>query len=92
MHTRNPEGLRCPTPFASQTKYFKELTTARRKKDSPKRNAVIMGRRTWESIPQRFRPLPDRINIVVSRSLPALGVASRPAPMRRGGGQACPRE
>ena len=32
---------------------------------------VIMGRRTWESFPEAFRPLPDRTNIVVSRSLTA---------------------
>ncbi|QMU97946.1 dihydrofolate reductase [Microbacterium esteraromaticum] len=29
---------------------------------------VIMGRRTWDSLPERFRPLPDRENIVVTRS------------------------
>ncbi|WP_159601278.1 dihydrofolate reductase [Agromyces humi] len=28
---------------------------------------VIMGRRTWESLPARFRPLPGRDNIVVTR-------------------------
>jgi dihydrofolate reductase len=28
---------------------------------------VIMGRKTWESIPPRFRPLPNRNNIVISR-------------------------
>jgi dihydrofolate reductase len=28
---------------------------------------VIMGRRTWESLPPRFRPLPGRCNIVVTR-------------------------
>jgi len=28
---------------------------------------VIMGRRTWESLPPRFRPLPGRTNIVVTR-------------------------
>ena len=32
---------------------------------------VIMGRRTWESFPERFRPLPGRTNIVVSRTLTA---------------------
>lgn len=31
-------------------------------------NAVVMGRRTWESIPERHRPLPRRYNIVVSSS------------------------
>ena len=29
---------------------------------------VIMGRRTWESLPERVRPLPGRRNIVVSRN------------------------
>lgn len=28
---------------------------------------VIMGRKTWESLPPRFRPLPGRINVVVTR-------------------------
>lgn len=29
---------------------------------------VVMGRRTWESLPERFRPLPGRHNIVVTRN------------------------
>jgi dihydrofolate reductase len=29
--------------------------------------AVVMGRRTWESFPPRFRPLPGRTNVVLSR-------------------------
>jgi dihydrofolate reductase len=29
---------------------------------------VIMGRKTWDSIPARFRPLPGRRNIVVTRN------------------------
>ncbi|GAA4059134.1 dihydrofolate reductase [Agromyces indicus] len=28
---------------------------------------VLMGRRTWDSLPPRFRPLPGRANIVVTR-------------------------
>ncbi|MES2225425.1 MAG: dihydrofolate reductase [Patescibacteria group bacterium] len=37
---------------------FKKLTSG---------HPVIMGRKTWESLPPRFRPLPGRTNIVVSR-------------------------
>ena len=29
--------------------------------------AVVMGRVTWESLPEKFRPLPGRTNVVVSR-------------------------
>jgi len=28
---------------------------------------VVMGRKTWDSLPERFRPLPDRENIVITR-------------------------
>ena len=28
---------------------------------------VVMGRRTWDSLPPRFRPLPGRLNLVVTR-------------------------
>lgn len=38
--------------------HFKALTTGQ---------TVIMGRKTWESLPPRFRPLPGRRNIVISR-------------------------
>lgn len=31
-------------------------------------NAVIMGRKSWDSIPDKFRPLPGRLNIVLTRS------------------------
>jgi dihydrofolate reductase len=38
--------------------HFKALTTG---------HAVIMGRKTWESLPPKFRPLPNRRNIVLTR-------------------------
>ncbi|RAP36837.1 dihydrofolate reductase [Candidatus Marinamargulisbacteria bacterium SCGC AAA071-K20] len=50
-----------PTDMA----YFKKLTTAAQK---GKRNAVIMGRKTWESIPEKYRPLEGRFNIILTRN------------------------
>lgn len=39
--------------------HFKQLTTG---------HVVFMGRKTWDSLPERFRPLPNRLNVVISRS------------------------
>ncbi|KAG9901343.1 Peroxin-3, partial [Aureobasidium melanogenum] len=40
----------------------------------PAQNVVVMGRKTWESIPPKFRPLPQRTNVVISRSEKLEGV------------------
>lgn len=44
--------------------FFKTITT-----ESNSKNAVIMGRKTWESIPSKHRPLENRINIIISSTL-----------------------
>jgi len=49
--------------------HFRDVTT----EAAPgRRNAVIMGRKTWESVPPKWRPLGGRLNLVVSRGAPAL--------------------
>lgn len=57
---------RLPWKLKADMQYFKALTTETRQ--AGLRNAVIMGRVTWESLPERFRPLPDRLNVVVSNT------------------------
>ncbi len=54
-------GGELPWRLASDMARFKTLTEA------GGFNSVIMGRRTWESLPDAFRPLPERVNIVMSR-------------------------
>jgi dihydrofolate reductase len=49
-----------PWRISEDMKFFKETTTG---------HAVLMGRKTWDSIPPKFRPLPNRLNIVVTRDL-----------------------
>lgn len=46
-----------PWRLPRDLKHFRELTTG---------GTVVMGRKTFESIPERFRPLPDRRNLVLS--------------------------
>lgn len=54
-----------PWRLPKEMKYFAQATS-----NGPegKENAVIMGRKTWESIPPKSKPLSKRINIVVSRN------------------------
>jgi dihydrofolate reductase len=47
-----------PWNLPEDMKHFSGLTT-----DHP----VIMGRKTWESFPDKYRPLPGRTNIVITR-------------------------
>jgi dihydrofolate reductase len=57
-------GNKLPWRLKGDLKYFSDVTTTA----APgKINAVIMGRKTWESLPAKARPLRDRLNIVLSR-------------------------
>jgi dihydrofolate reductase len=49
---------RLPWHLPADLKYFREKTTG---------HCVIMGRKNYESIPEKFRPLSNRLNIVVTR-------------------------
>ena len=57
-------------PWAGQLpadmRHFKELTNGK---------SVIMGRKTFESLPEAFRPLPNRQNIILSLSAKAIAGA-----------------
>ncbi|THG18143.1 hypothetical protein TEA_005761 [Camellia sinensis var. sinensis] len=55
-----------PWKLPSDLKIFKDVTLTT--SDPVKKNAVIMGRKTWESIPLEHRPLPGRLNVVLTRS------------------------
>lgn len=47
-----------PWHIPEDMEHFKNLT---------KGKAILMGRKTWESLPEKFRPLPGRLNIVITR-------------------------
>ncbi|ETO17992.1 bifunctional dihydrofolate reductase-thymidylate synthase [Reticulomyxa filosa] len=57
-----------PWKIAKELQYFKKTTTTTT--NDKKKNAVIMGRKTWESIPPKSRPLKDRLNVVLTKSDP----------------------
>lgn len=49
-----------PWKIKEDMKHFKDATSG---------GIVVMGRKTWDSIPDKFKPLPDRSNVVLSRNL-----------------------
>ncbi|KAL3538989.1 hypothetical protein ACH5RR_002355 [Cinchona calisaya] len=55
-----------PWRLPTDLKFFKNITVTT--SDPTKKNAVIMGRKTWESIPVEHRPLPGRLNVVLTCS------------------------
>ena len=55
-----------PWRLPGDMKHFKKVTMT--PPSAGLTNAVIMGRKTWESIPSKFRPLDGRINVILSRS------------------------
>lgn len=50
-------GGSIPWRLPEDARRFRELTMG---------HPVVMGRRTWDSLPDRFRPLPGRRNVVVT--------------------------
>ncbi|RPA87169.1 hypothetical protein BJ508DRAFT_410713 [Ascobolus immersus RN42] len=53
-----------PWRIPAELAYFARVTKAC---PPNKRNAVIMGRKTYDSIPPKFRPLPERLNVILTR-------------------------
>lgn len=53
-----------PWHLPEDMKHFKQVTH---------QAVVIMGRKTYDSLPPRFRPLPDRLNVVISQHGPKPG-------------------
>lgn len=53
------KGDMIPWKIPAEMRHFKEQTTG---------HTVVMGRRTWESLPPKFRPLPNRDNMIVTNT------------------------
>ncbi len=54
-----------PWHLKGDMKFFRDITT--KTADSKKQNMVIMGRKTWQSISEKFRPLKNRKNVILTR-------------------------
>ena len=55
-----------PWHLKSELKYFKEITT-KKHENQLLNNIVIMGRKTWDSLP--IKPLPKRTNVILSQNM-----------------------
>jgi dihydrofolate reductase/thymidylate synthase len=71
--SKNGIGLKGSIPWnlIDDMKHFKEITT-----NVPSDlyfeylNMVVMGRKTWESLPEKFKPLPGRLNVILTSKSP----------------------
>ena len=61
------DGDRLPWSLPNEFAYFLRVVT--RTDDPDRRNAVIMGRRTWNSLTPELRPIANCLNVIVSTSL-----------------------
>ncbi len=61
-------GLKGKLPWnlPGDMEFFKKMTI--KTENIQYRNMVVMGRVTWESIPEKHRPLPGRKNVVITRN------------------------
>lgn len=61
--TKRQRGIgiknRLPWRIKEDMDWFKKLTTS---------GTVIMGRNTWDSLPEKYKPLPDRRNVILSKN------------------------
>jgi len=60
-----------PWRLPGDMKHFKQVTMG---DAGAVQNAVVMGRKTWDSIPPKFRPLDGRINVVLTRNRDTVSV------------------
>ena len=59
-------GGTLPWNLPEDLKHFKTITATTQSPQN--KNVVVMGRKTWESLPERFKPLPNRINMVLTKN------------------------
>ena len=66
----NGIGLNNTVPWniPEDMKHFREITSPSPEYDNDV-SIVVMGRKTWESIPEKFKPLSNRYNIVLSNNI-----------------------
>jgi len=64
-----------PWKLKNEMAYFNRMTTGGKKDPGPnsdsenKRNVVVMGRKTYDSIPDKFKPLKNRLNVVLGTTI-----------------------
>lgn len=76
--TKRQRGIgfknRLPWSIKEDMNWFKKITTS--KYENTDGNTVIMGRKTWDSIPKKYKPLPGRQNVVLSRNVSCAPIIS----------------